>query len=357
MLDHYFLNLAYHLAVENEGKTSPNPSVGAVIARGSNLVSWGFHEKAGEAHAEIVALHRAGERARNSTLYCTLEPCSHHGKTGPCVDQIIAAGVSRVVFGVQDQNPQVQGKGIAALRKAEIETEQISFRNIEEFYRPFFQTFQTMRPYVIAKVAMTANGIISPADRNSRWITNETSLSWVHQLRAGCDAIVVGADTILLDRPSLTVRAPGVQRSPLRVILDSRFKLRPEECSLLESDVPVLVCGSRSAPSKKEECWKDYGVRVIRFDDITELMTTFYEMGLRKVLVEGGQKIFTLFHVAGIVDEYALMIAPRLLTGKHFLNFLAGPEQSLAETQRFKVDQMLDLDGDFLMRVRPAPGA
>jgi diaminohydroxyphosphoribosylaminopyrimidine deaminase/5-amino-6-(5-phosphoribosylamino)uracil reductase len=352
MLDHYFLNFAYHLAVENEGKTSPNPSVGAVVARGANLVSWGHHEKAGDPHAEVVALGRAGERARNSTLYCTLEPCAHHGKTGPCVDQIIASGVSRVVFGAVDENPLVAGKGATALRNSGIQTEQIPLRSIREFYRPFFRTFKSMRPYVIAKVAMTANGIISPADRNSRWITNETSLSWVHQLRARCDAILVGADTVLLDRPSLTVRASGIERVPLRIILDSRFKLHPEECSLLDSDAPILLCGSRTAPANREECWKNYPVRVIRFDDIHDLMSTFYDMGLRKILVEGGQKIFTLFHVAGIVDEYALMIAPRLITGKHFLNFLAGPEQSLAETERYRVHQLLDLDGDFLMRVQ-----
>jgi diaminohydroxyphosphoribosylaminopyrimidine deaminase/5-amino-6-(5-phosphoribosylamino)uracil reductase len=286
-----------------------------------------------------------------------LEPCSHHGKTGPCVDQIIAAGISRVVFGTIDRNPLVEGKGIAKLRNAGIQTDQISLRSIEEFYRPFFRTFQTMRPYMIAKVGMTANGIISPADRNSRWITNETSLAWVHQLRARCDAILVGADTVLLDRPSLTVRAPGIERKPARIILDSRFKLRPEECSLLESDVPILLCGSRTAPAHKEDCWKDYPVKVIRFDEIGDLMATFYEMGFRKIMVEGGQKIFTLFHVAGMIDEYALMIAPRLLTGKHFLNFLAGPEQSLAETQRYQVDHLVDLDGDFLMRVRPASEA
>jgi diaminohydroxyphosphoribosylaminopyrimidine deaminase / 5-amino-6-(5-phosphoribosylamino)uracil reductase len=355
MHDHYFLNFAFHLALENEGKTSPNPSVGAVIVRGSNLVSWGYHEKAGGPHAEVVALARAGDRARNSTLYCTLEPCAHHGKTGPCVEQIIASGVSRVVFGTVDQNPLVAGRGLAALRQGGIQTEEISMKSINQFYRPFFRTFATKRPYVIAKVAMTGNGIISPADRNSRWITNETSLAWVHQLRATCDAILVGADTVLLDRPSLTVRAADVDRHPLRIILDSRFKLHPEECSLLESKGPILLCGSRTAPARKEECWKDYPVQVIRFDEIQDLMTRFFEMGLRKILVEGGQKIFTLFHVAGIVDEYALMVAPRLLTGKHFLNFLAGPEQSLAETERYKVDQLLDLDGDLLMRMRTSP--
>ena len=357
MLDHYFLNLAYHLALENEGNTSPNPAVGAVITRGEHLISFGSHLRAGEAHAEIIALHRAGERARNSTLFCTLEPCAHHGKTGPCVEQIIAAGVSRVVFGVQDENPLVHGKGIAALRNAGIQTEQLPLKAIEEFYRPFFLSVRKARPYVIAKVAMTANGIISPADRNSRWITNETSLAWVHQLRACCDGILVGADTVLLDRPSLTVRVASIERKPMRIIIDSRLKLHPEECSLLESDAPILVCGSRTAPAMKEESWKNYPVRVIRFEDIQDLMTRLYEMGLRKILVEGGQKIFTLFHVAGIIDEYVLMVAPRLLTGKHFLNFLGGPEQSLAETRRYEMDQLMELDGDVVVRIHNAGDA
>jgi diaminohydroxyphosphoribosylaminopyrimidine deaminase/5-amino-6-(5-phosphoribosylamino)uracil reductase len=351
MLDNYFLNLAYHLALENEGKTSPNPAVGSVLARGEHLISYGSHVKAGDAHAEIIALTRAGERARNSTLYCTLEPCAHHGKTGPCTDQIISAGVARVVFGAKDENPAVFGKGIGALRNAGIQTEHLPTKAIDQFYLPFFQTFRSARPYIIAKVAMTANGIISPADRNSRWITNETSLSWVHQLRARCDAILVGADTVLLDRPSLTVRAGIIERKPLRIIIDSRFKLHPEECSLLESDAPILLCGSRTAPVHKEEAWKNYPVQVIRFQDIHELMKILYEMGLRKILVEGGQKIFTLFHVAQMIDEYVLMVAPRLITGKHFLNFLAGPEQSLIETHRYEMDSPIEVDGDLILRI------
>ncbi len=171
-------------------------------------------KKQGKPHAEIIALHRAGVRARNATLYCSLEPCAHQGKTGPCVEQIIAAGISRVVYGVQDQNPAVSGKGIDALRKAGIQTDHVRSKALDSFYESGFQTFRTKRPYLIAKVGMTANGIISPADRNSRWITNEMSLSWVHHLRARCDAVLVGADTVLLDRPHLTVRTDAVQRQP-----------------------------------------------------------------------------------------------------------------------------------------------
>ena len=351
MLDHYFLNLAHNLAVQNEGITSPNPAVGCVIARGENMIAYGAHEKAGEAHAEIIALHRAGVRARNATLYCTLEPCVHQGRTGPCTDQIVAAGISRVVYGVQDQNPLVSGKGIEALKKAGIQTEQIPFKAIADFYEGSFQSLRTKRPYLIAKVAMTANGIISPADRNSRWITNEMSLNWVHQLRARCDAVLVGADTVLLDRPHLTVRTDSVQRKPSRIIIDSRLKLHPEECSLLEEEGPIIICASQTAPASKENAWKDYPVSILRFLNVQELMNSFYEMGFRKIIVEGGQKIFTFFHVAGMIDEYILMIAPRLLTGKHFLNFLAGPEQSLAETRRYKIETPLEMNGDVIVRI------
>ena len=350
-MDHYFLNLAHNLALQNEGNTSPNPAVGAVIVRGENVVGFGSHEKAGEAHAEIIALNHAGDRARNAALYCTLEPCTHHGKTGPCVDQIIAAGIRRVVYGVQDQNPLVSGKGIEALSRAGVKTDQLESKAIRQFYDPFFKTFRTQRPYLIAKVAMTANGIISPADRNSRWITNEMSLTWVHQLRARCDAVLVGADTVLLDRPHLTVRTTSVNRKPVRIIIDSRLKLHPEECSLLEDDGPIVICCSQTAPASKENAWKNYPVTILRFLNVQELMNSFFEMGLRKIIVEGGQKIFTFFHVAEMIDEYVLMIAPRLLTGKHFLNFLAGPEQSLAETRRYQIQTPLEINGDMVVRI------
>src|SRR3990172_1924715 len=153
-LDHYYLNLAYHLALQNEGSTAPNPSVGAVVVCGEQVVSYGYHARAGEAHAEVMALQQAGERARNATLYCTLEPCAHQGKTPPCVDAISSAGVTRVFFGVKDLNPLVNGKGETLLRQRGIQVEQIRQSVIEKFYDPFFFTLQSSRPYVIAKVAM-----------------------------------------------------------------------------------------------------------------------------------------------------------------------------------------------------------
>ncbi len=352
-MDHHYLNLAFQLALQNEGNTSPNPSVGAVIVNGDQLISSGYHVKSGEPHAEVVALERAGSGAAGATLYCSLEPCAHQGKMPPCAEQIARAKISRVVFAALDQNPLVNGKGREMLHKHGISVDQIPSRAIEDFYAPFFRTFLTGRPYLYSKVAMTANGIISPADRNSRWITNELSLSWVHQLRAQCDAILVGADTVLLDRPHLTVRTEGITRKPLRIVIDSRFKLTPQECSLLESDVPILICGSENAPEGKESIWLNYGVKTLRFRSPAAILTSLLGMGIRKILMEGGQKIFTLFHTSGLIDEYILMIAPRLITGRHYLNFLAGPEQSLSESERYRIDSPIELDGDVVLRLRP----
>lgn len=351
-LDNYFLNLAYHLAIQNLGNTSPNPSVGAVLTKNDQVIASAFHNRAGEPHAEAMVIARAGSLTRNATLYCSLEPCCHYGKTPPCTDLIIERGISRVVFGALDRNPLVNGKGRSALEGKGVAVEQIQVPAIEALYEPYFSAVEMGRPHVISKAALTANGIISPADRNSRWITNETSLAYVHQLRAQCDAILVGADTVLLDRPHLTVRAHGIERRPLRVIIDSRFKLQPGECSLLESDVPILVCGSENAPAGKEDSWRSLGVETHRFRNLRSLLTHLFERDVVKLIIEGGQKIYTFFHTAGLIDEYILMIAPRLLTGRNFLNFLGGPEQSLTDSSRYKIDPPVEFEGDVLLRLR-----
>jgi diaminohydroxyphosphoribosylaminopyrimidine deaminase/5-amino-6-(5-phosphoribosylamino)uracil reductase len=328
--------------------------VGAIVVKDGQVVGAAFHPAAGQSHAEVLALQQAGTQSHGATLYSTLEPCAHEGKTPPCVNAIHSSQIKRVVFGSIDENPLVNGKGAENLKTAGIQVDQIALKPIQAFYDPYFHSIRTGRPYMIAKVAATANGIISPADRNSRWITNEISLAWVHQLRAQCDAILVGADTVLLDRPSLTVRtSPHTPRKPFRIVLDSRLKLSPDDCSLLDHDGPVIICTSDSASKDRENLWQEYkNVQVLRFQGVATLLPALLKRGIRKILIEGGQKIFTLFHTAGLIDEYTLMIAPRLLTGKHFLNLLGGPEQSLSETQRYQVDPPQELDGDVILRFR-----
>jgi diaminohydroxyphosphoribosylaminopyrimidine deaminase / 5-amino-6-(5-phosphoribosylamino)uracil reductase len=353
-MDRYYLEVAYHLALQNIGNTAPNPSVGALVVRDNRVIGQAFHERAGQPHAEVLALERAGAGSAGATLYCSLEPCAHYGKTPPCTDRIVSAGISRVVFAVSDQNPLVRGKGREELIRRGVQVDVIRSETIERFYAPFFHQFLKQRPFVTAKVAMTANGIISPADRNSRWISNETSLAWVHQLRAQCDAILVGADTVVLDRPHLTVRAEGISRVLTRIVLDWRFKLTPENCPLLENKAPIVICGSENAPAGKEDVWKQHGVRTLRFSDPTSLVGQLLNEGIGRILLEGGQKVFTLFHTAGLIDQYFLILAPRLLTGKHFLNILAGPEQSLHESVRMQMDSPIELDGDIILRFYPA---
>jgi diaminohydroxyphosphoribosylaminopyrimidine deaminase/5-amino-6-(5-phosphoribosylamino)uracil reductase len=355
MNDQYYLNLTFQLAQQNEGNTAPNPSVGAVIVKDGRLVSWAYHERAGGPHAEILSLQRAGDSASGATLYCSLEPCAHRGKTGPCVDEIRKGGIARVVFSATDQNPLVNGKGKQSLEQSGIKVSQIRWEPIEEFYAPFFQTFRWSRPYIIAKAATTANGMIAPADRNSRWITGQTSLQWVHHLRGRCDAILVGAGTVMHDQPRLTVRGAGVERSPLRVVLDSKFGLSPDDCSLLEQNTPLLICGEQDASAEREKLWNHRGIQTLRFADPSSLLSSLLtEHGVRNLLIEGGQKAFTLFHEAKFIDEYVLMFGPRLLAGKNSLNLLAGTDQTLAECERYETDPPLELDGDVVVRLRKA---
>lgn len=352
-LDHYYLNLAFRLAQENQGNTAPNPSVGAVVVRGDYLAGYGLHDHAGAPHAEVMALQRAGERARNATLYCTLEPCSHYGKTPPCVDMILQTGISRVVYSVRDRNPLVNGKGEAILRRSNVEVERIPLKAISHFYRPFFHTFDMGRPYLTAKAAITANGMIGPADGNSRWITNETSRAWAHRLRASCDGILVGANTVLVDQPRLTVRLEQIRREPVRVILDSSLKISPGGCSLLQHPGPVIVCCRAETLPKRQDEWKEVGVRVLPFTDLDGLLSSLLHAGLIRIMVEGGQGVFTWFHSKNVIDEYYLMMAPRLLEGRGSINLLAGQDQSLAQAHRLSADPPMELGGDLLLRLSP----
>ncbi|MCE2927853.1 MAG: bifunctional diaminohydroxyphosphoribosylaminopyrimidine deaminase/5-amino-6-(5-phosphoribosylamino)uracil reductase RibD [Rickettsiales bacterium] len=288
-----FMLRAIELGRTNLGQTWPNPAVGAVVVKDGKIVGEGFTARGGRPHAEPQALAKAGEVARGATLYVSLEPCAHQGKTPPCTDAIISAGIARVVVACRDPNPPVNGKGIAQLQAAGIEvTENICSAEARALNRGFISVVERKRPYVMMKVATSADGKI--AGGSERWITGETARAEVHRLRSEYDAILTGIGTVLADDPLLTVRTPGMEhKSPMRIVLDRSHRL-PRGSRLSKSiDVSALwVLGSKTIP---------------------EALSTMAEKGITRVMVEAGQKLNTSMLESGLVDTIYWFQAPHVI--------------------------------------------
>ncbi len=254
-LDEKYMRLALELAKKAEGKTSPNPMVGALVVRGKTIVGKGYHHRAGEAHAEILALREAGDSAQGATLYLNLEPCDHYGKTPPCSRAILKAGIRRVVAGMKDPNPLVAGRGFSRLRKAGIRVDVgVLEKECQELNAPFRKFITTGKPFVFLKMAASLDGKVATRTGHSRWISNEVSRNYVHHLRQKVDAVMVGIGTVLKDDPLLTVRVPEIKRPrhPLRIIVDSRLRI-PLNCRLVRTagQYPTLVATTAAASSSK----------------------------------------------------------------------------------------------------------
>ncbi|TMK45408.1 MAG: bifunctional diaminohydroxyphosphoribosylaminopyrimidine deaminase/5-amino-6-(5-phosphoribosylamino)uracil reductase RibD, partial [Actinobacteria bacterium] len=235
------MRLALRLARKGLGRTSPNPAVGAVVVAGGRVVGTGWHRQAGTEHAEVLALREAGDAARGATLYVTLEPCAHHGRTPPCVEAVLASGVGRVVAAMQDPDPLVAGRGFRALRESGVEVEVGTEGKAAADLNEAYLTHRRLgRPFVTYKAAMSLDGRTAAADRTSHWITGPTARRDVQRLRAASDAICVGIGTVLADNPSLTVRTPNAARRPLRVVVDSLART-PPGARVLDGAAPTLV--------------------------------------------------------------------------------------------------------------------
>jgi diaminohydroxyphosphoribosylaminopyrimidine deaminase/5-amino-6-(5-phosphoribosylamino)uracil reductase len=334
------------------GAVEPNPMVGAVIVRDGRPVASGHHERFGGPHAEVVALGRAGASARGATLYVTLEPCCHHGKTPPCTDAIVAAGLSRVVAAVGDPFPQVNGGGLAALEaagvRAEVGCEADAAR---ELNAPYWKRLATGRPYVTAKWAMTLDGKTAVASGDSRWISSDDSRRRVHDLRGSMDAIIVGIGTVAIDDPRLTVRPPG-RRRPVRIVLDSSARLAPESGLVrTAADVPVLVAVTDGATLDRRERLAAAGCEVLALPGRGQvpLAPLLDELGRRRmtnVLVEGGGRTLGSFLDGGHVDAVEVFIAPILEGGDHPRTAVRGAGHALmSESPRLK-DVRVDRIGD-----------
>lgn len=324
MHDTEAMEQAVTLATSVRVATSPNPWVGCVLEAPDGQIFGGATEPPGGAHAEIVALRAAGDAARGATVWVTLEPCSHTGRTGPCADALVEAGVRRVVVAVEDPDPRVAGRGIERLRAAGIEVEVgVAADTVREQLAPYLKHRSTGRPWVVLKLAASLDGRTAAPDGTSQWITGGAARADAHQLRAESDAIVVGAGTVRADDPELTVRhVPG--RSPLRVVLGT------------------APAGAKVLPALEHR------------GELEPLLEDLGSRGVLQVLVEGGASVAGAFHRAGLVDHYVLYLAPAIFGGDDARPLFAGPGiETMADLWRGTITTVTPLGGDLRLDIRP----
>ena len=317
--DEKFMRRALTLARKGEGSVSPNPLVGAVIVREGRIIGEGWHRCCGENHAEINAIRDATETVAGATFYITLEPCSHHGRTPPCAEALIACRPGRVVVGAVDPNPLVSGRGIEALRQSGIETKVgLLEEACRESNRIFFKYIRTGLPYVTLKFAQTLDGRIATASGHSRWISSPPSLRFAHRLRAVHDAILVGAGTVRMDNPELTCRLVR-GRNPLRIVVDSGLRL-PPDATIFSDGKRTVAAATRRAPAESRRLLEKKGVEVLEIGedsagrvDLRQLLTVLGKRKISSVLVEGGAAVATAFLKGNLVDRLLIILAPKIV--------------------------------------------
>ncbi len=330
-LDVWHMRRALDLAVQGEGLVEPNPMVGCVVARGAEIIGEGWHRRFGQPHAEVEALRLAASRAAGATLYVTLEPCCHHGKTPPCTEAILAAKIRRVVAAQRDPFPKVQGGGIQRLQEAGVAVETgLLEAEARRLNAPYLKLVETGRPWIIAKWAMTLDGKIAAFTGESRWLSNPQSREIVHRLRGRVDAILVGRGTAERDDPLLTARPPG-PRTALRIVLDSRGSLRSNS-QLVQTarETPVLVAISAEASPAGQKRLEEAGCELflcrgaMPADRLRELLEELGRRRLTNLLIEGGSQVFGRLLDMRAIDEVHTFIAPKLLGGAAAPNPIAG---------------------------------
>lgn len=356
--DPTYMARALELAGQARGRTSPNPLVGCVIVRDGTIVGEGFHAAAGTDHAEVAALKQAGELARGASVYVTLEPCDHEGRTPPCSEALIAAGVARVVIASADPNPVASG-GAERLRAAGIEVVTGVLRaEADELNEPFLTVHRHGRPFVLYKTAMTLDGKIATRSGQSRWITGEAARQRVQEWRNELDAIAVGVNTVLLDDPLLTTRLAG-GRSPRKVIFDSLARLSPD-ARLFEPDpsgepAQVSVFVTEAAPAERTAALSAAGAEVLTMPDaagrpdISTALRSLASHGVNSLLLEGGGTLAWSFLQARAIDRVAWFIAPMLIGGPGRSPLGGLGVETMADAYRLQDSQHEWIDGDLLI--------
>lgn len=353
-MDEVYMKRALELAAKGAGRTNPNPLVGAVLVKDGEIVGEGYHEVYGGAHAEVNAIRDAGQRAEGATLYVTLEPCCHYGKTPPCAEAVIKAAIRRVVVAMEDPNPIVKGKGMARLREAGIEVEcglmEDEARELNEIYIKYITTHL---PFVILKAAMSLDGKICTFTGDSKWISSEVSRTHAHIVRNRVSAIMVGINTVTADNPHLTTRIEN-GRDARPVIVDSSASI-PLSTNVLSGNGPIVAV-TDMAPAEKVAALENRGVQVIRTGsdengmvDLEELMRSLGEMGIDSVLLEGGGSLNWSAVKKGIVDKFMFFVAPMVIGGKSALTPVEGEGfDKVSEALRLK-DVKLSRSGEDIL--------
>ncbi|WP_312098722.1 bifunctional diaminohydroxyphosphoribosylaminopyrimidine deaminase/5-amino-6-(5-phosphoribosylamino)uracil reductase RibD [Niallia sp.] len=320
--DQDYMRMALELAESALGKTNPNPVVGAVIVKDGVIVGTGLHRKAGEPHAEVHAFKMAGDHAKDATLYVTLEPCSHYGKTPPCALLVKDSGVTRVVVATEDPNPKVAGRGISILREAGIEVEVgILKKEAQQLNERFIHNMIHETPFVVSKVAMTLDGKIATHTGHSQWITGEAARKEVHLLRNQVDGILVGVGTVLADNPKLTTRLEGTSKNPIRIILDTHLKT-PSDAYVTDcTEAKTIIITAAEVGSEKAIALKEKGADVLSIPtlhgklELKIALQQLYKMGITDILLEGGSEVNASFMRQGLIQKYLVYIAPKIVGG------------------------------------------
>jgi diaminohydroxyphosphoribosylaminopyrimidine deaminase/5-amino-6-(5-phosphoribosylamino)uracil reductase len=334
MKEEDFMGMALNLAKKGLGTTSPNPMVGAVIVKGQRIVGRGYHKKPGEPHAEVIALEQAGEQAKGATLLVTLEPCCHTEKrTPPCVDALVKAGLKKVVVAMFDPNPQVSGKGVEALRKANIDVKVGLLSEEARRLNEVYVTFQEKkRPFFLLKSALSLDGKIATKIGESKWISNEESRAYAGRFRSVMDGIMVGINTVIFDNPLLLPKVLRPKRYPVRIVLDSKLRI-PLTCELVKTAAAykTLIFTLLDARADKGDKLRSLGVDVVRVGAndngriaLGEVCTELRNRGIMSVMVEGGGELNSSLLKEGFIDKIALFYGPLFIGGKGAANLIAG---------------------------------
>ena len=366
--DKKYMARAIKLAELGEGSASPNPMVGAIVVNAGEIVGEGYHKKYGGPHAEVIALDEAGEKAKGAVLFVTLEPCSHYGKTPPCVNKIIESGIKRVEVAMVDPNPEVAGRGLEMLREAGVKVKLGLFEEeAKKINEVFLKYIQTDYPFIILKKAQTLDGYIASSSGDSKWITNSEARLEGHKLRHRSDAIMVGIGTILADNPSLTARLEkktGID--PLRIVLDPLLEI-PLEAKIInqKSDADTLIITSEKFPpakaaaaqKKKEKLLKKGKVKIMNFEtdadnyfNLKEMLKTLHNQKISSILVEGGAKLSYTFLQEDLIDKFYYFIAPKIYGGSDGIaSFCGRGPEMMADSADIKIIEQRNLGDNILL--------